>query len=154
MLLCVLDFDAGDWGEKVTHFLSYSFIKSGGSDDAVAFQQVIADFDALASGMLEDRPIARDGRRTWKLVLLIAKADEEARCNVFGLPHWGSDDCCPECLCNRSLESRPYTDLRGAAAWRATEDMPFEMFRARLRQPPHPLAASGYCCSRWCFSWT
>eukprot|EP00974_Lingulodinium_polyedra_P053048 5098270-Lingulodinium_polyedra.AAC.1 len=29
--------------------------------------------------------------------------------------------------------------------------MPFEFWQERLRQPPHPLAASPYCCSRWFF---
>ena len=69
---------------------------------------LLADFDALATGLLQGTPIARDGRRTWKFVLLVAKADEEARCNVFGLPHWGTPEPCPECLCNRDLAGRPY----------------------------------------------
>ena len=69
---------------------------------------LLADFDALATGLLDGNPVARDGRRTWKFVLLVAEADEEARCNVFGLSQWGTDEPCPECLCNRDLAARPY----------------------------------------------
>ena len=70
---------------EVTQFLCYSFLKGNPDADAEALQMLLADFDALATGLLHGTPIARDGRKTWKFVLLVAKADEEARCNVSGL---------------------------------------------------------------------
>ena len=93
---------------EVTQFLCYSFLKGNPDADAEALQMLLADFDALATGLLHGTPIARDGRKTWKFVLLVAKADEEARCNVFGLPQWGTHEPCPECLCNRDMAGRPY----------------------------------------------
>ena len=124
--------------EKLTQHLIYSWLKDEPGGDTVAWQAVLADFDAMAQGIVDGHPIAQDGRKTWKFVLMVAKADEEARCNVFGLPHFGAEECCSECLCNKQLAGRPFTDLSAQAAWRPTEAMPFEFWQERIRQPPHP----------------
>ena len=44
-------------------------------------ERVIADFADLATGLVEGIPVARDGRKLWKLVLMVANAGEEARSN-------------------------------------------------------------------------
>ena len=93
-------------------------------------------------------------RRHSEFVLLVAKADEEARCTVFGLPHYSGlialgHQMCPECLADKS--GKPFTDLRAGAKWRESEDMAFSTFHSRIRRPLHPLAASGYCSSKFFF---
>ena len=35
---------------------------------------LLADFDALATGLLDGNPIAMEGRKIWKFVLMVAKA--------------------------------------------------------------------------------
>ena len=81
--------------------------------------------------------------------MLVAKMGAEARCNDFGWAHYGAEQPCSECLCNRS--DRPFTDLSAGAAWRQTEGMAWEACKARARVPLHPLVASHYCCSRYMF---
>eukprot|EP00959_Pyramimonas_sp_CCMP1952_P177472 3709781-Pyramimonas_sp.AAC.1 len=126
--------------EKLTNLLCASAIKGKkGEDDLKAWDVIIADLETLASGGFELRDA--DGS-LWKFVLMFAKADEECRCNDWGLVHFSSaDEVCPECLANRS--NRPCTDLQRSAKWRPTEAMPFESFKARLRVPLHPLAKCG-----------
>ena len=53
---------------------------------------------------------------------------------------------CTECLGNRN--ERPFTDLGPDAKWRPTEEMPFEHFRCRAREPVHDLIACHYF-HRW-----
>ena len=143
----------GSGSEKGSQFLIGTHIKGEHDADHDAWRAVLSDFDAMASGIVNGREVAREGRRLWKFVLLIAKADEEARCNTFGLPHYGAAQPCPECLADRAVGGRgmPFTDLRAEAAWRASESMSFATYRSRIRQPLHPLAASPYCCSKFFF---
>ena len=100
-------------------------------------------------GVLNSDRIAPEGRRSWKFVLLVAKMDEEARCNEFGRAHYSADMPCSECLCDRN--DRPFTDLSAGAAWRETERLPWEACKARARVPWHPLVVSHFCCSRYTF---
>ena len=86
-----------------------------------------------------------------RCVRMVAKSDEEARCNQCVLAQGGAQDCCSERLANRHLEGRPFSDLRAVAAWRPTADLPVELYRQRLREPLRPLAASPSFCSRWFF---
>ena len=109
-------------------------IKDGSASDPIAWAALLADFDSLATGVVDGADVARDADGTrWKAILLIATADEEARCNEFGLPHYGSDEPCSECMANRT--TRPYTDLRAEAAWRPSESMTFQCYVARVREP-------------------
>ena len=71
------------------------------------------------------------------LNMLVAKMDEEARCNDFGWARDGAEQPCSERLCNRS--DRPFADLSAGAAWRQTEGMAWEACKARARVPLHPL---------------
>ena len=77
----------GEVAEKLGQFMIGSWIKTApGSDDAV-WDALIRNFDSLATGSVYGQEVARSGRRSYKFILLVAKADEEARCNTFGLPH-------------------------------------------------------------------
>ena len=139
--------------EKVTHLLSWSYIKSKSSslDKSYAWDVFLKDWEALATGFVDGQAVARhDSGEVWSFALMFAKADEETRCNAWGLTHWQSaDECCTECLANRS--NRPFTDLRGVAAWRGSAAMPTEHYVARARQPLHPFMASPFF-TRWaCF---
>jgi hypothetical protein len=135
----------GEGSEKLSHFLCASAIKvAKDEDDFKAWEAMLADFEALASGMID---LVDAQGVNWDFVLLFGLADEEGRCNDWGLPHYSSaDENCAECLCNRG--NRPYTDLQEGAAWRPTESMPYESYRARPRVPEHPLVASKFM-SRW-----
>ena len=137
--------------EKLTQFVCATCVKPTGSEcDDALWSAILADMDSLATGAVDGSAIAcgPDGVN-WKAVLLIAKADEQARCDEFGLSHYNGDEPCSECMCNRT--TRPFTDLREGAAWRQSESMPFQCYSARLREPLHPLARSHYFCSRWFF---
>ena len=91
--------------------------------------------------------MARDRRRLWRFVLLAAKADEEVRCNEWGLPHFGAAENCSDCLCNKS--TRSHTDSQASAASRPTEDMDYEGWVARIREPLHSLLKSDAIFDRW-----
>jgi hypothetical protein len=139
----------GEGSEKLTNFLCASALKQPkGDDDHKAWEAMLADFEGLAAGKIDGKDIGLDEDATsWRFVLLFAKADEECRCNDWGLPHFSArDECCPECLANRS--NRPFTDLQRDAAWRLTEDMPLESYIARPRLPLHPLLKS-QAMTRW-----
>ena len=136
--------------EKLTKLLAFSHIKKQEHKfDTPAWQKLLDDFDALATGIVDGTPVAKEGRKTWRFVIMVCKSDEEVRCNEFGLPHWGSSEPCGDCWANRT--NREYTDLQESARWRRTEDMPFEAWFERIRRPHHPLVASHYCCARWVF---
>ena len=140
--------------QRSTQFVCATCVKPSRSECCdVMWETLLADMDSLATGVVNGTDVARsaDGTR-WKMVLLVAKADEEQRCNEFKLPHYSSDEPCSECTSNRS--TRPFTDLRACAAWRSGEDMPFEFYKARLGAPLHPLARSHYFCNRWFSTWT
>ena len=139
----------GAGGEKESKLVICSCVKESTRGDAPAWHKIIGDFDGLAEGVVDGVAVAQDGRRRWRVVLLIAKMDEEARCNEMGLAHFNSPQCCSDCLADAA--ALPYTDLRLAAAWRPTVAMTFAMWLARLRAPLHPLAASHYCCDRLFF---
>ena len=74
---------------------------------------------------------------------LFSKADEDNRCNVWGLPYWGArDEVCNDCRANRT--DLPWSDLRRYAGWRATEAMLLETFFLRPMIPHHPLETSQF----------
>ena len=100
-----------------------------------------SDFDGRWNGMAVGKSSGASASvAEWRFVLLAAKADEEVRCNEWGLPHFGGAENCSDCLCNKS--TRPYTDLQASAAWRPTADMDYEGWVARIREPVHPLLKS------------
>jgi len=138
-----------DGSEKVTKYLISSYLKADGSSHHAVWPPIIADFDAMASGYVGGRCIAGEGRKVWKLILIITKTDEQERCDGFGLPHYNGPEPCAECLANR--DDMPYTDLQPGAAWRPTTNMALTKYMSRIRVPKHPLAASHYCCDRWFF---
>lgn len=106
---------------------------------------MLADFEALASGSFG----LRDTQGIdWRPLLLFGLADEECRCNDWGLPHWTSAENCTECKANRS--DLPYTDLQEGAGWRGTVIMRCTTFLARVRVPAHPLVKSKFMW-RWFF---
>jgi len=76
----------------------------------------------------------------WKFVLLFAKADEQNRCDNWGLVHYNSaGEVCPDCLADR--DEMPFSDLQSSAKWRATEIENNDPFLARMRHPLHPLTS-------------
>ena len=122
--------------ERLTHFLCASKIKKK-SDDLKIWEVLLRDLEMLARDGIGGRG------PPWKFVLMIVKADEEARCNMFGLTHWsGTSEVCPECLANRT--NLPYTDLRDTAAWRRHLVTGVDEFRERNRRPQHPLLTSSF----------
>ena len=129
--------------EKLTHFLCVSYIKkvrAEGVDNAPMWQALLADLEALCTGAVNGRivaPVEPDGHVGWRFVILFAKADEQVRCDDWGLPHYNAaHECCSECLANRS--TRPWTDMRLCAAWRGAEDMDLATYRARVPAPRPP----------------
>ena len=89
----------------------------------MAWETPLAGVDDLATGMVNGSPVAREGRKVRKSMMLVSKADDEAGCNAFGLPHFSAEECCPECLANRDLAERPFSELKAGAAWRPTKDI-------------------------------
>jgi hypothetical protein len=126
-------------GEKVTKFLLATALADKDNDWKV-WGEILKDLDEAATV----------GVGGWKLVLLFAKADEEQRSIKWGLPSYNDAmEICSECLANRS--HRPFTDLSAAAKWRPTEQMPKELYLARIGfEPKHPLVTSKYF-TRWFF---
>ena len=132
----------------MTHFPAGTWVKTRRAESlsvAPFWDALLEDFEMLASG--EDasgRPCLKDEQgRVWRLVLVYAKADEQQRCDEWGLVHYNDpDEVCPECRANRS--SRPFTDCQATAAWRPTEAMSVVEYRARMRTPHHPLVASSF----------
>ena len=105
---------------------------------------MLTDFDQLAEGL----PELRSGRKRWRFVLLLVKADEEAKVAEFGFVSYGDThgQVCGDCMCD---EERPFTDMGRDARWRETEDMTFEAWRGRFWEPLHIVIRSHYCCSRF-----
>ena len=62
---------------------------------------------------------------------VFTKCDEKSRCNEFGMTHNSDDAVRNVCLANRT--NRPVTDMRGDAAWRLTEELPW-VFSQSSRQ--------------------
>lgn len=138
----------GKGTEKVSHFPVGTWVKAKKAESlstAPFWDRLLKDFEMLASGVDErGTPILQDEQgRVWRLVLVYAKADEQQRCDEWGLVHYnGPDEVCPDCLANRS--SRPFTDCQETAAWRPTEAMSSGQYLARMRVPSHPLVASSF----------
>lgn len=126
--------------EKLTHFLCASYIKrkkDEAGDHTPMWNALLADFEALIT------TADSDSRGPWRFLLLFVKGDEEVRCVEWGLQHYNaSEECCSECKADRS--GRPWTDMRRGASWRGTEGFTLEQYRARIRQPLHPLANSKF----------
>ena len=139
----------GSGPEKVSKIQIFTHLKEDNRGDQVAWARVLQDFEALATGVVGGATVAQQGRRSFKFTVLIFKSDEEVHANELGMPHFGADDMCSDCLANRS--TRPFTDLREAAAWRPTERMTYEGWLARMRLPNHVLVASPFNCSRFSF---
>ena len=135
--------------ERLTKFLCCSFIKEQGSNDHIAWQRLIPDFLLLAKGENSSgEPLVRDPDGTsWCFAVLFCKADEQCRCDDFGLTHYaGVSEMCSECTANRS--DKPFTDLRQAAPWQADTSMSFDTYVSRIRTPVHPLVSSPFCCHK------
>ena len=139
----------GSGGEKNSKFLSCSCVKAETHGDRPSWERLLGDFAELTTGLVGGEEVARDRRRLWRFVLLAAKADAEVRCNEWGLPHFGAEENCSDCLCSTNADARPFTDLQVGAAWRPTEAMSFEGWFARIRRPLHPLLESDVVCDRW-----
>ena len=141
------------WGgeEKLTKYPIRTYLKTDSRGDNPSWVRIIEDFEALATGYLHGRPIAQDGRKTWRLILLVCKCDEEAKVQEFGMPSYSNPAaCCIDCRCDDT--GRPWTDLSRGAAWRPTEHFTAADWKSRFRLPLHPLVASPFACERWFFS--
>ena len=90
----------GTGSEKVTHFLLATYAKrvgSGAFDAEQLWSLFLTDFEALRNGI--DLPNDQGG--VWRFVLLFIKADEQQRCDGYGLTHYNSPgENCSECLCD------------------------------------------------------
>ena len=136
--------------ERLSKFRICSCLKRDNRGDFPSWNRILEDFDSLAEGVVDGEPVARSGRRQWKFILLVCKADEEVKTLEFGMPSYSSHEVCSDCLGNDGVDL-PFTDLSRGAQWRATEGMGVEAWKARFRTPLHPLVASHYCCCRWFF---
>ena len=136
---------AGHGPEKTTRVLLATAVKSKDNRlDTKIWDALLADFEKLATKGFTDG----SGER-WKGILLFAKADEQQRCDDWGLPDFRSDEPCADCRCNRS--TMPYTDLRPEADWRPTEIVDVRTFVSRFRKTRvHPLALCTFL-HRWFF---
>ena len=140
----------GKGSEKLTHFPIASWVKGKHEtqlSDHPCWQVLLHDFEKLARGHDHERAesIVADagGGRPWRFVLLFAKADEQNRCDQWGLVHYNAvGQCCPDCLADRG--ALPWTDLQATAAWRPTEAMTDAQYLARMRMPHHPLVTSRF----------
>ena len=92
----------GSGGEKSSKFLVCSCVKTDSRGDWPSWERLLQDFAQLATSVVGGQEVARNKRRLWRFVLLTAKADEEVRCNEWGLPHFGAAENCSDCLCNKS----------------------------------------------------
>ena len=126
----------GQGNEKLTHFLCATYVKRNRDDNVdnnPMWRALLSDLEALAVGGV--------GEEGWRFLVLFAKADEQVRCDEWGLTHYNAaDEVCSECRANRT--SRPWTDMRRASLWRGTENMDATTYRNRIPAPPHPLADS------------
>jgi hypothetical protein len=139
---------AGD--EKLTKYLVCSHVKDKDEDPSRIWCHIIDDCLALGTGVVDGVEVAREGDALWKFAYLFQLQDEETRCNEFGLSHYNApSEQCSECLGNRT--SRPLTDLLPGALWRPTERMPLVAYKARVREPSHPLVDSPFFCHRFFF---
>ena len=138
----------GQGPETLTKFICGSCVKEQSQVDEGAWGRLIMDMIQLTTGVVDGSPVAEDADGVpWRFVLLFCKSDEETRCNEFGMTHYnGAQEICSECLANRT--DRPFTDLRAAAAWRESEVQTWEMYKARVRRPLHPLLSSPFCSDR------
>ena len=131
--------------EKVSRFLLAIAIKRKTIPlDWAVWEAVLQDLDCLAQGLLPSGEPLRDRQGgVWSFCLMTMRADEEARCNNFGFPHWGArEHVCPDCLADRA--GMAYTNLMPDALWRNSEAMSLADFKARSSLPAHPLIASHY----------
>ena len=119
--------------------------RNGGDQDFHWWGHLIDDFHALGSGDLHGEDVVRDSDATvWRFALLFAKSDEDVRANDFGLAHFPAiDEVSSECLA--------FTETWVTATWRLGELMPFVVYRARAREPTHPLVESRFFCHRFLF---
>lgn len=126
----------GQGDAKVIVFLCCSSVKLASAEKAevIAWREILRDCEALATEGVQDKR-----GMTWKFLVLFAKGDGEVH-QTWGLPCHNDQEVCHDCMANRS--TRPYTDLQANASWRPSEQMPFDFFVARARQPPHPLVES------------
>ena len=103
---------------KLTKYSCGNCVKrSGGQVDIGAWDRLITDLLAPTTGVVGGSPVAVGDGALWRFLLVFTKCDEKSRCN--------------ECLANRT--NRPFTDMRGDAAWRLTEELPCD-FSQNSRQ--------------------
>ena len=98
-------------------------IKEAGSRglDIIAWQAILDDFDALASGIFTD-----DDGVVWSLILIFGTGDMEQLCIQWGLRSYNDpQEMCGLCRANRG--TRPFTDMQAGAVWRPTADMSCEV---------------------------
>ena len=158
---CCLHQDAGPASKKLSAYcISFGSILAQGQERMVRFllatalkrkaipldwavwESVLTDMDGLGQGLLPGGQYVRYQRGVdWKFCLTFVRADEEARCNNFGLPHWGSRaHVCPDCRADR--QDMPFTNLMPDVPWRESEAMGLAEFKSRSSKPAHPLIAT------------
>ena len=75
------------------------------------------DGSALVNTRFEpNTPLAKVGGVEYSAVFLFMAGDMEMFCNTLGLSHFGSNEPCFFCPCNRS--DLPWSEFRWAARWR------------------------------------
>ena len=116
--------------ELETRLMICSYLKSANALEDKSWCPILQDFQCLAG------PQAAGD---WGAILLFVTGDMDWICNDIGLPHFNSNSCC--FLCQANDTDLPHNDYHRDAAWRSTcKDE--ATFRADLRRPLHPLAAS------------
>ena len=146
----------GEGAEKLTQYLICSFLKVTGDSsnrvDEPAWERILRDCEEMATGIVGGQEMARDGRKLWRFILITCKADEDTKCNDWGMPHFNSPAAlCAECTCDDSEGAMSWTNLSRHAAWRPTQDPTPVAWKARMRTPHHPLVRSPFCCDPFFF---
>ena len=92
----------------------------------------------MATGMVGDEEMARDGRKLCRFILITCKADEDTKCNDWGMPHSNSPaGLCAECTCDDSAGAMSWTNLSKHAAWRPSQNPMHVAWKTRMRTPDH-----------------
>ena len=135
-------------GELETNFVAFSEVETKGVDCGcrLAWEDFLADFDALANGLDKDtgEPAAQDADGTqWSFVMIFGFADCE-QLFEWGMSSHRNSVLCSLCTSNRT--DNPWSDLRSTSGWRpsaAAWDNALFMSRCKRK---HPLMESHYWC--------
>ena len=119
--------------------------EDGGVQEKASWSMFVREIELLATGHDGNGDVLyRCSEAFWSFVMCFGKGDMQVICQAWGLPGYHeADEVSGWCLGNRS--TLPHTDCRTNAGWRATSDLPNDLFVARVRErSDHPLNRSPF----------